>query len=95
MKRRRPLSAWEAARRARALEIGAAIVTERGRGARWTDLAERFRLADEYAARSLAVGYLLALTEPREAAQESAGDAMQSAATDAPDTPESAARTTR
>ena len=75
MKRRAPLSPWAAARRQRALETGAAIVAQRSRGARWDDLAAAFRLADAQAARSLAVGYLLALTEPREAAQDDGPEA--------------------
>jgi hypothetical protein len=84
VKRPRPLSPWAAAQRRRALEAGGAIVTLRSRGARWTDLAEQFRLADEHAARSLAVGYLLSLTEPHEAAQEAAGEAQRTGVTDAP-----------
>lgn len=92
--RRRPLTAWEAARRQRTLEAGAAIVAERQRGVRWTDLAERFGLPDEHAARQLACGYLVSLAEPREAAGERAGDAQPQTAADASPNPERVAGAT-
>jgi len=83
MKRRAPLSPWAAARRQWAIETGGAIVAQRFRGTRWDDLAAAYRLTDANAARSLAVGYLLALTEPHEAVQEGAGAAQSPAGVDA------------
>lgn len=93
--RRRPLTAWEAAHRQRALEAGATIVAERQRGVRWTDLAERFGLPDEHAARQLACGYLVSLAEPRDADGERAGDAQPRGGADVSPATQRAAREAR
>lgn len=76
MRRKPVLPPWLVRRHDHQLRVGGAIVAGRTRGARWDDLAKQFSLIDANAARSLAAGYLLALTEPRHASQDDSGEAQ-------------------